>query len=188
MILLINNFKCGLRLHKKLQKLFTTLENERIILSNEIKKLPPDKLNRIPVEGKWSVIQIIFHLVKTEKIISISIQKHLRDKEKINAAGLNAFARTNLLMLALKSPLKFKAPPIVAKVPDTYNIDDLLAQWEKVRRSLEEILKNISPELLKINIFHHYYAGRMNVVQTLRFALEHFKNHKKQINKIISKK
>ncbi|MFO7448125.1 MAG: DinB family protein [Ignavibacteriaceae bacterium] len=171
-------------MNRKLQSLYDSIETERLDITEQVKKLPDKELNRKPAEGKWSVLQIIFHLVKTEKIAVISIQKGIQKKEKHAAWTLRSLINNALLNIILKTPVKIKAPPIVAKVPDTYNLNELLVQWEKSGKALKETAEEFTPELMEINVFPHSYLGDMNITKTFKFILEHLKHHKRQIYKI----
>jgi DinB superfamily len=165
--------------HKK----FLILEEKRNELYNLLDKLDEKRLDRKPAENKWSVTQIVFHLVKAEQLSVISINKEMKNTNQ-QKTGLSALLRASLLKYSLKSPLKFKAPPILGKMPDTYDINELKTKWATIRNKLNIALDEVNEEAGNKYIFTHPYAGRLNIHQTMDFLVEHFNHHYRQIKNL----
>lgn len=169
-----------------LQKQYQLLEDKRKTLYDLLEKLDETQLNYRPTEDKWSITQIVFHLVKSEQLSVISINKEIRNTEN-RKAGISALVRSSLLKFALMSPLKFKAPAIMGNIPKEYDINELKTKWIKVRNKLNTALGEIDTELGKKNLFTHPYAGKLNIYQTMDFLVEHFNHHYRQIAKLAKK-
>src|SRR5512146_1648812 len=122
-----------------LKSKFLILEKNREKLYDKLEKLDEKQLNYRPSEYKWSIVQIVFHLVKTEQLSVISINKEIKNT-KSRKAGLSAFLRSTLLKYSLISPLKFKAPPILGNMPKEYSINELKTKWSTVRIKLHNAL------------------------------------------------
>jgi DinB superfamily len=167
-----------------LQNKYELLEKEREELFSILKKMNHDHLNLKPASNKWSVTQIVFHLVKAEHLSLISAEGILKKREKLTTAGFGAKIRSSILNISLKSPLKFKAPQIMKKVPDTYDIEQLKKKWITLRLELKKLIDEFDDKNLDKNIFRHPYAGWLNFLQTLDFLHEHFNHHLRQIEKI----
>ncbi len=119
------------------------LENKRKNLYKSLENLSIEQLNYNPKPEKWSILQIIFHLVKTEQVVLISFQNGLKKGSNAKIAGLNSKFRSLLLNLALKSTIRFKAPKLLQKVPETYDFDELSNKWIKIRKNLDNCFRNI---------------------------------------------
>jgi len=166
-------------LHKK----YLILEENRKKLYHLLESLDSVKLNYRPAEDKWSITQIVFHLVKAEQLSVISINTESR-KPGGRKAGMSAHFRSLLLNSSLMTPLKFKAPLILGNMPKEYDINELLTKWLTVRNKLHNALGEIDNESGKKYLFKHPYAGRLNIYQTMEFLVRHFNHHNRQIKKL----
>ncbi len=163
---------------------FEELESKRIALIKKLENYSLKQLNSHRIQNKWSIIQIIFHLIKTEHIVIISFKKAVKNNNYEKIAGLSAKIRSMLLNLALKTSIRFKAPKLMQNVPETYDFGELLRKWVMIRNELADFIKNCNSDVMNINIFRHPYAGYMNITQSIDFLDEHFNHHVKQIEKI----
>ena len=163
-----------------LQDKYLLLEEKRKKLYELLETLDEKQLNFRPAEDKWSITQIVFHLVKAEQLSVISINKEIRNTNS-RRAGVSSFVRSSLLKYALMSPLKFKAPAIMGNIPKEYDINELKTKWITVRKKLHTALGDVDTELGKRYLFTHPYAGKMNIYQTMDFLVQHFNHHNRQI-------
>ncbi len=165
-------------------------------LLDELEKLRSDifaKLNNTPLEhlnfkddpAVWSILEILYHIVSTEKLTLISIKKRLNNLEHAKKTGRGSSIRTLILKLALKSNLKFKAPNIVSNPPAECDFENIKKDWILIRNNFREILKTFKLEWTNLSLFKHPYAGNMNIIQTLVFLKEHFLHHQKKIEKLL---
>lgn len=162
---------------------YLILEDKREKLYELLEKLDEEQLNFRPAEDKWSITQIVFHVVKAEQLSVISINKEIRNTNS-SRAGISAFVRSSLLKYALMSPIKFKAPAIMGNIPKEYDIIELKTKWLTVRNRLHNALGEVDKELGKKYLFTHPYAGKLNIYQTMDFLLQHFNHHNRQIKKL----
>lgn len=172
-------------MHPTFVKMFNTLEDDRKGLFLMLKNFPDEKINLKPAEGKWSIVQILFHLVKTERLSVIIIEKELKSG-KNKKAGAESAERGVRLLKAMKSDMQIKAPDILANVPDSYDIEELRLKWETIRVQLKEILDNLPEEAAYLELYEHPFAGKLSLMQGLDFLHHHFLHHLKQIE-ILSK-
>ncbi len=151
-----------------------------------LQQTPEAVLKRQVHPDKWSILQIAEHLAGAE---TAGIQYLLRKQyEPIhNNSFMPAKVRALLLRLALKSPLKFKAPPILATFPtNTSNPATLLNQWQTVRNKLGNYVDNLPREKEQALLFRHPSAGPLNLKQTLSFMADHIKHHRKQVQYLLA--
>lgn len=168
----------------KLESGFNKLENSRLQLFAKLEKKDESELNFHPGKDKWSMIQVMHHLIITEQLSIGYINKKLTYRTNIKKSGFGAAIRFFALKSMLRTPFRFKAPKIVSEVPDNGNFNQVKDQWDQTRKELRELLDNLPEEFLNKNIFKHAIAGKMNICQTLCFMEEHFKHHVKQIDRI----
>ncbi len=166
------------------EQIFNTLEDDRSGLFKLLETVPEERLNLKPSEDKWSIVQIVFHIVKADRVSVFAIVKELKSGKNVKS-GSDAEFRSARLVEAMKSDTKFKAPGLFAKVPDTYDLGELQKKWETSRVQLKEILEELPEEAGDLELYEHPYAGRLSLIQGLEFLHHHYLHHLKQIKKLL---
>ncbi len=169
----------------KIAKKFQALENQRNDLLNELNQLTPEQLSFSPVPDRWSIEQVLYHLIQSEQGTMQYLGKKIQ-AEALPRAGLVSAVKSLSLTIALRSPLKFKAPQRIAPPQQPPHYGELVREWENIRQSLGEFLEVLPRERNHSVIFRHPVIGYINIFQTLRFLQEHIAHHIKQIQRIRS--
>ncbi len=163
------------------------IENDRIDLLNKLAEYDEDKLNCKPASGKWSVLQIINHLIISEKLSVIYIKRKLSGKNGLGKATLKSKINAFVLRYGLLLPLKLKAPENVSNLPDYDSFENIKQNWDKVRKSFVSIIIDLPDDMLDKDIFKHPTVGKMNIEGAIDFFDSHFKHHRKQIYSLLTK-
>lgn len=166
-----------------LEARYLKLEETRNRLLDELEGLDEELLNRPAAEGKWSINQIIAHLVQSEQLTNSYLQRKMRE-ESHETAGLSHVVRSLLLRVALNTGMKFKAPEAAAHMPAHAALSSLRNQWDAARYQLEDTLTELPQDMLGKCIFRHPYAGMLTMPQTLTFLQDHFSHHARQIARL----
>lgn len=169
----------------KILELFQNVEQEKEQLFEKLNTVDTKKLNHKPNQDKWSIIQIIYHLYKSEQLSIIYIKRSVSKPDRVSRSGLLSKIRGLILVLALKTNYKFKAPQNVAKVPEFGDLETYSTKWSKVRIELQKIIEQAPEKILKSDIFNHPTIGKMNIYYAVKFIQTHFQHHKKQIESIL---
>src|SRR2546429_9308785 len=117
----------------RLQKLYSKVEDQRRDLLLSLNNLPTEKLN-YHLPGKWSINQIIAHLIAAENLSVKYLNKKILAVNEVEDTGLVEELKMVLLVASQRLPLKFKAPKVV--VDQTINETDLsklVKAWGKTR-------------------------------------------------------
>ncbi|MCC9166608.1 DinB family protein [Pontibacter harenae] len=168
-------------MHPKLEQLYLRLEKTRNRLLDELEGLDDDLLNSKPTAEKWSINQIVAHMLLVEKVTASYVHRKLETPEELEDSSLKSSFKSLLMKVLLKTGIKFKAPSVVANVPATADLLALRYDWDQLRYKLEDILTEIPDYLLYKNVFNHPKAGPLTVHQTLHFLQDHFDHHLRQI-------
>lgn len=171
-------------MNPQLEARYLKLEECRNRLLDELEGLEDALLNQPAAEGKWSVNQIIAHLIQVEQLTNSYIQRKAQQQDMLEHAGPAHMLRSLLLKMALNSGMKFKAPEAVAKVPEQASLKSLRTQWDLTRYQLEDTLTELPQQLLDKCLFRHPYAGMLTLPQALTFLQDHFHHHARQINRL----
>ncbi len=160
------------------------LEERRRQLIERLAGLDTDVLNRRPGEGRWSMIQAMCHLIRAEELSLSYIQKKVDKPEALPDVTVSGWLRVLGLAVALRSPLRFKAPGATGDVPEREDPTETRRRWDEVRSQWRTLLERFPPELERKGVLRHPFAGRMTLSQALAFTAEHVRHHEKQIEAI----
>ena len=166
-----------------LQKLFSALETQRQGLIEELKSLSSEKLNH-NVKGKWSVSEIVGHLIQAETLSSGYIYKKINAINEVGNTGLWGEMKLWVFIISQRLPLKYKAPKSLGDRPKSYpDVQAVMNDWNNNRQQLEKLLEKFSADDLKKKIYRHPVMGRCNIVHCLIFFREHTIHHYPQIKR-----
>lgn len=167
-------------------QLYELLEAQRHSLLSSIQNLSPEKLNH-RIQGKWSINQIIAHLIAAERLSLNYLQKKVNAIHEVKNSGLWEEVRMALLVASQRLPgLKFKAPRVVVEnTPPVADLNALLKEWETLRKDLKNFLEKLPAGSEKKLIYKHARAGRLSTLHALRFFREHIIHHTPQIKKLL---
>lgn len=133
-----------------------------------------------PLEGKWSEMQVLVHLMEAETGVIAYINKKMSDTGKLQNAALGNWIKSKLLVLLLSLPLKFKAPKVLKEPSNEISLDDLTKQWTKNSADIKAIIARMDNLEDKI-VFKHPVAGYFNLSQTFDFIYNHMQHHYGQL-------
>lgn len=163
--------------HESLRKKHEQLLRQLGSLSSEVLsfKTAPDK---------WSIVEVVEHLVIAEK----ELLKQL--STNVPTSTLNPESKTPD---KYQTVIKVMVRDIPVDVPDEslephgrLPLDELLSQWDAMRKKLAELLAEIKSENKDDPIFRHPYGGPLDISETLQFFEVHFDNHMRHIDRILA--
>lgn len=175
-------------MNPRLQQLYGDIEKQKEILLHSLRGLPREKLNNHP-QDKWSINQIIAHLIAAERLSINYLNKKILGVNQVKETGLVEELKMILLTVSQRLPLKFKAPKIVIdQTAKETDLDKLVDEWDKTRAELKNILDRIEDHQLKRKIYRHVRAGMLNIQQALKFFYEHVQHHTPQVKYLLKQK
>jgi uncharacterized damage-inducible protein DinB len=162
---------------------FSTLERQRKEILEGIASVDPGRLRTQPYAGAWSVAQIVSHL----SIADEGMLGYLNKKIEVGGhapVGASAPFRLALLNVALVLPIKYKAPRVVATVPEC-SMAEAQQRWDTIRGRMHGTFETIPERLIGHGLFKHPSAGKFNLIQGLRFIGMHVEHHRPQIDRTL---
>lgn len=160
------------------------LEELRKEIVSQYNSYTTDQLTFKPDPGHWNLLQILDHIVTSEKMSAIYIKRQLNRKKYPPLPGVKSRYRYALLKLALKLPFSYKAPSIVDSTDKTPDLNILQESWKTIRDEIHSIIENTDEELLQLGVYQHHSAGLLNMENTLDFLDIHIRHHQKQMVRI----
>ncbi|MEO7987914.1 MAG: DinB family protein [Chryseolinea sp.] len=174
-------------MHIKLQHLYDQLEADRKILLAKVGLIQEEKFNRQPVPGKWSLGEVLSHIVAAEHGSTSYMKKKSLGIDQVDESGMIESLKIGILIVSQRLPfLKFKAPGIVVDhTPQFHSAESITRQWDEVRTDLKIFLEKIEDKNIRKKIYKHPFAGRLDVVQAVTFYREHIIHHSPQIKRLL---
>ncbi|HOX82141.1 MAG TPA: DinB family protein [Chryseolinea sp.] len=174
-------------MNSKLQRLYDQLENDRKILLAKVELVPEEKFNRPPAPNKWSLAQVLSHIVAAEHGSTGYMKKKSLGIDQVDNSGIVESLKIGVLIASQRLPfLKFKAPKIVVDhTPQFHSAESIIRQWDEVRADLKLFLEKMEDKNIRKKIYKHPFAGRLDVVQAVTFFREHIIHHSPQINRLL---
>lgn len=175
-------------MHPKLDFYWRRFEKLRADICRELSALTPNQFSQRLFENKWSVSELMAHLITSERLSVRYLKKKMLGMETAGRTGWWADAKMVVLQISQRLPLKFKAPKrVVAETPSYQNVEVMLADWKAVRKEMETILETFSEKDIDKKIYRHIIAGRLNIVHAVRFLNEHILHHRPQLDRLLKK-
>ncbi len=172
----------------RLKELFNSLDEDKEKLELRLRSLDRNLLNEPMEPGKWSVLQTLRHLVMAEQSSLIYVGKKLQDPSRADKSGLGSFVRGALLRGWFKLGMKAKAPKAFAEIPPDQDRDAVLNEYTQVRQQFRDLLETVPSEFVDRELFRHPMAGKMHLMDAIKFFRSHFLHHQKQIDRFLEHK
>lgn len=167
-----------------IQEKFDSLKLKREALLEHLGSLSTDVTSFKAGSDKWSIVEVVEHLVIVEKDL-------LRQ--------LSVNVPTSTLDIKSKIPqkhqtvIKVMERDIAVDVPDEsmeprgrLALDELINQWDDIRKELQEVLAEIRSENENELVYQHPYGGPLDIAEALQFIDVHFDNHVRHIDRILA--
>ena len=167
--------------------IYDELEHQRVELLDRVKNLPVEKFNYKPSEERWSISQILTHILVAERLSVGYMKKKALGIDQLKNSGISAGFRLQILIISQRIPnLKFKVPGVVlANTPQAYSIAELETHWQNHRQDLKVFLGTIENKNAKKVLYKHPVAGRLDARQAMVFFREHIIHHLPQIKRLL---
>lgn len=159
------------------------LQDERRTLLDALAGLDEARLRRPGPGGGWSVLQILGHVALAEQLTLAYLHKKMQDTSAIPRAGAASFWRLAVLKVALRSPLRAKAPERVAHPEADTTFAAVRAHWDGVRQGWQDLVEAFPPSLVDRAVYRHPRVGRMRLAHTIDSLREHLVHHRRQIDR-----
>ena len=167
-----------------LQKLYASIEKQREQLLYSLRLLSNERRNEYQA-GKWSIHQIIAHLITAERLSVQYLNKKILGVNEARDSGMLEEMKMILLIISQRLPLKFKAPKAVTdQTSKETDFNKLVEQWDQTRRELKTLLDRVEEQHVNRKIYKHVRVGMMNVKHALKFFREHVNHHTPQIKRL----
>lgn len=169
-------------MHPKLEIKYLRLAQQKAVYLAEAKNANQRQLAFSPNPGKWSLLELLDHLVLVESQ-ALRFMKSFDFNRSDKKTNVRSRINSLLLRLFLSSRIKFKVP-VPTVIPKQKTLEVLLVEWDAQNEELVKFLSGFPEEKLHNFIFVHPVAGKFNILQTLDFLVDHLVHHQLQLKAI----
>ena len=168
-------------MNEKLTKKVENFDNKRNALLDEISSLDEAKLNARPFEGKWSVLEIVEHLVKAEREVmgGLADYAELKDRKQSFKNGL----LYRIVMTVLKLGIPVKVPSKTMLPHNEFTFAELRERWDENQDWFRGYIETLGENDLQKAVFMHPVSGPITLEQAIDMSHLHLDNHTGQIKK-----
>ena len=159
------------------------MDRRRCALLDEVETLDPERLSTRPLPGKWSILEIIEHLVVAES----EILENLPDPSHLTERTRNLKSRFTypIVMFVLRYRIPVKVPSRRMIPHGKTSLVALRHRWDESQGWFKSYIESLQEADFARTIFQHPVAGPLNVVQTVRMGELHLEIHARQIKKLL---
>ena len=170
---------------KELLEAFGKMESERQELLKRLEQYSEEVLTKKPAADSWSVTETIYHLKVAENGALLYMRKKLEFGGHAKAT-FGAAIKQKLLNLAVSLPIKYKAPS-VAQVPEGIKVSyaQAITEWNDIREALKKEYETIDETIIGNELYKHPAAGKLSILQSVKFMRQHVVRHVGQIDRIL---
>jgi hypothetical protein len=143
--------------------------------------LPEQLLSARPIPDKWSIIEILEHLVLSERDVfqglpkpSAVVSQERKPKDRVAYWIV-------LMVLRLRVPVKAPSPKAIPTGGSSFA--ELRSQWDYNYEWLESYVKRLPGNSFDDAVFSHPIAGPLSLEQAVRLGQVHLALHTSQIEK-----
>ena len=155
------------------------IDASRVALMDELEAMDPARLAAKPAAGKWSILEIVEHLVLAER----AVFKGMPDPSRLEAREPTATDRVRYLLVAflLKSPVPVRVPSRAMVPKGALTLVELRRLWDENQNWLRAYVAGLDAAGLRRTVFEHPVAGPLTAEQAVRLGRIHADRHIRQI-------
>lgn len=158
------------------------MDRQRLGLLDRLAAMAPEDLARKPGPKRWSVLQILQHIVLAE----CEVLQGLPDPSRLVPLRRHPLHYVSYLLVLLILKWDIPVPvPSSAMVPDGHTtLPEIREQWDRNFGWLKMYGNGLTAETARQAVFRHPVAGPLTPAQTLRMGRLHLETHIRHINRI----
>jgi hypothetical protein len=168
----------------RLRLLRSALDAQREALASAYEATPPELRDARPAEDRWSVAQVLEHLVQTERAVTgllTALIQRAEARPADEAFSEDAFRRRVEMPAFLDRTRKFQGSQPTGKMGAT----EAWAALGRTRSELIDVVERSAGLRLEDLSYAHPFAGDLDLYQWIAFVGLHEARHAEQIRGIV---
>jgi len=167
-----------------IQEQFERLEQKHRAFIGHIASLSEGVQSFKAGPDKWSVVEVVEHLVLAEKDLLTQLTANLP------ASALDPRLKTpekhQQVIKVMQRDIPVEVPDESGQPRGLLTLDALFGQWADIRQKLRGVLGEITAENQNVPVYRHPYGGPLEIADALQFIDVHFDNHRRHVDRIVA--
>ena len=159
------------------------INGTRIDLLEEVTSLPSDLVVWKPAPDRWSILEIVEHLVLAEQDVLGDLEG--LDQLPLLNRELKHRLRFGLVMSVLRLRIPVKVPSRAMSPTGLRTLDELRAAWDRNHEQLRAFVAALDRDGEGRAVFRHPVTGPLTVREGIRMLGVHLETHRRQIRKLV---
>ena len=166
----------------RLDNRLRVFNEKRGALLDEMEGLDPAKLVARPRAGKWSILEIIEHLVLAERAVLQGLPELSRLSARERKLKHRFAYLIVMFVLRYGIPVQVPSPEMVPQ--GDRSLGELRRLWNENQDWLGKYIRGLDQNGLRRAVFEHPVAGPLTVGQAVHMDQIHLDTHVRQIRKL----
>jgi hypothetical protein len=158
------------------------LQQERDALLAAVQRVAPADRGRRPAPDRWSVAEILEHLVKVERSVAMLVAT--RGREPLPPTMEPPVPDAAARVAGLRGRERKVDVPDAMRPSGAVSADEALEALAASRRALLDAAAAAEPAALEHRTYHHAILGRLTLRDWLAFVAHHEARHAAQIDEV----
>jgi hypothetical protein len=167
---------------RRLNRWIQAFDDQRRALLDELAALPPESLRARALPDKWSILEIVEHLVLAERFVLGGMPPAAELKERRRSLRNRCIYPIVIFVLRFSIPVKVPAKRMLPT--GQVSLADVRTAWDENLRWLRAYVAGLAPGGGRRAVFLHPVAGPITLTQALRMDQLHFATHLRQIRRL----
>jgi len=171
-------------MNSELENLLAQTEEQKSKFLSEIDSWPEQSLHTAP-EGHWNALQIIDHIMMSERgVLGYMMKKTSSGWETIEATNEEHDRMSQALNERLQGREQYKIPAVLTEPVVIQSYEAICMNWSELRNKMNAFMQSLDEEFYHRQIFNQPAAGKLNLYQTLHFLMNHIHHHMYQLERL----
>jgi DinB superfamily len=166
----------------RLDKRLRAFDEKRRALLDEMGALDPATLVARPLAGKWSMLEIIEHLVLAERAVLQGLPELSRLREQERRLKHRFSYAIVMVVLRCSIPVRVPSPAMIPQ--GDRSLGELRRLWDESQEWLRAYIDRLDRRGFRRAVFEHPVAGPLSVKQALHMGQVDLDTHVRQIRRL----
>ncbi len=169
-------------MNEELMAQIDRLDIDRRSLLDELTSLSDDTLSTKPTGDRWSILEIVEHMVLAERQVLGGLSDSVESTEKPRSLRSRLTYPAVMFVLWRRIPVKVPSRRMLPKGESS--LPELCREWDRNLEWLKAHVEAMGPGDHRRAYFSHPVAGPIDTVQAVKMARLHFDTHRSQIRSL----
>ncbi len=166
----------------RVERQIELLDGERLALLEWVEGLPLDRISRRPGAGKWSILEIVEHLVAAQRVVFMDFPP--LESLVARRPWLKQRFAYRAVWFVLRFKIRVKAPSPKMLPQGEKSLGELRTDWDRGLARIRSYAAEMGADGARRALFRHPIAGPISLTQAVALDRLHVADHRAQIERL----